>query len=221
MGLPQRVFYPVHEIATRWGCSVSDVAGWATMGQLRIVTGIPPVECGEWRAGGLVQVEPMDILPMFRSCGTGPREVRLYRVRPIESDEWLYITAPADGVRVSICSATIWMRKSASIWMRILARDRLRMAGYSVAGKRLFADDCRGASIFFRVGRWRLPRRTPRALGLFRSFPPVAFDIHLEDGRVMNKAVDGGQGHGRVREDRVPCAEGLVGRDQQDRKSVV
>lgn len=108
MGLPQRVFYPVHETASRWGCSVSDIAGWAAMGKLRIVTGIPPVECGEWRAGGLVQVEPMDILPMFRPCGTGPREVRLHRVRPIESDEWLYITAPADGVRVSIGEVMIF-----------------------------------------------------------------------------------------------------------------
>jgi len=30
----------------------------------------------------------------------------------------------------------------------------------------------------------------------------------------MNETIDGGQGHGRVREDRVPGAEGLVGRDQ-------
>lgn len=43
---------------------------------------------------------------------------------------------------------------------------------------------------------------------------PIAFHIHLEDGRVVNKPVDGGQGHGRIREDGIPFAEGLVGGDQ-------
>ncbi len=69
MGLPQRVFYPVHETAARWGCTVSDIAGWAAMGMLKFVTGIPPIACDEVRIAGLVQIEPADILPMFRRCG--------------------------------------------------------------------------------------------------------------------------------------------------------
>lgn len=102
MRLPQRVFYPVHETAARWGCTVSDLAGWATMGTLRIVTGIPPIECGEHRVAGLVQIAPTDVLPMFRRCGTGPHEAHLRRVRPLETEDWLDITAPAEGVLVSI-----------------------------------------------------------------------------------------------------------------------
>lgn len=102
MGLPQRVFYPVHETAARWGCTICDIAGWAAKGSLKIVTGIPPVECGESRAAGLVRVEPMDILTMFRRCGTGPHQAHLYRVQPLEAHDWLYITAPEEGVLVSI-----------------------------------------------------------------------------------------------------------------------
>lgn len=43
---------------------------------------------------------------------------------------------------------------------------------------------------------------------------PVAFDVELEDGRVMNQAIDRGEGHGRIGKDLVPLAEGLVGGDQ-------
>lgn len=102
MGLPQRVFYTVHEVAARWGCTVSDLAGWSTNGSLRIVTGISPVECGARRASGLVQIQPMEILPMFRRCGTGPQSAHLRRIRLLGEAEWLDITIPAEGVQVSI-----------------------------------------------------------------------------------------------------------------------
>jgi hypothetical protein len=94
MGLPQRALYPVHEAAMRWGCTVSDIAGWAAMGTLKIVTGIPPVQCGEERVAGLVNIDPTDILPMFRRCGTGPQEAHLQRIQPEGSESWLYITSP-------------------------------------------------------------------------------------------------------------------------------
>ena len=42
----------------------------------------------------------------------------------------------------------------------------------------------------------------------------IAFDIHLEDGCVVNEPVDGGQCHGWIGEDGIPFPEGLVGRDQ-------
>ena len=41
----------------------------------------------------------------------------------------------------------------------------------------------------------------------------VAFDVHLEDGGVMDEPIDGGDCHGLVGEDCVPSAEGLVGGD--------
>jgi hypothetical protein len=72
------------------------------MGTLKIVTGIPPVHCGEQRVAGLVNIAPTDILPMFRRCGTGPQEAHLLRIQPVEAEGWLYITSPGDGVLVSI-----------------------------------------------------------------------------------------------------------------------
>lgn len=102
MGLPQRVFYTVHEAAARWGCTISDIAGWSGTGSLRVVTGIPSVECGERSASGLVQIQPTDILPIFRRCGTGPHSAPVKRIRPLEEQEWLHISTPEEGVMVSI-----------------------------------------------------------------------------------------------------------------------
>ncbi|SNT18149.1 hypothetical protein [Antarctobacter heliothermus] len=107
MALPPRVFFTLQEIADRWGCPVSDMAGWAAMGTLKIVTGIPPIECGELRVAGLVQIQPTDVLPMFRRCGTGPHEAHLKRVRQLDREDWLYITAPEEGVLVSFSDLLI------------------------------------------------------------------------------------------------------------------
>ena len=43
----------------------------------------------------------------------------------------------------------------------------------------------------------------------------VALHVHLEDRGVMDEAIDGCQGHGRILEDLSPFAEGLIGRDQE------
>jgi len=107
MGLPQRVFYSIHEAAARWGCTVTDIAGWATRDMLMLVTGIGPVDCDGRRAGGLVRIEPMDILPLFRSNGTGVQSAHLKRIRPPQEAGWLYITAPAGGVPVAISDILI------------------------------------------------------------------------------------------------------------------
>ena len=40
-----------------------------------------------------------------------------------------------------------------------------------------------------------------------------AFGVHFQDCRVMDQPVDGGDGHGFVREDLIPAAKGLVGGD--------
>lgn len=42
----------------------------------------------------------------------------------------------------------------------------------------------------------------------------IAFDVHVEEGRVMHEAIDCGEGHGLVRKDLAPFAEGLIGGDQ-------
>ena len=61
----------------------------------------------------------------------------------------------------------------------------------------------------------RLRRRPTRAAFAFEGgAPSIALDIHLEDGRVMNKAIDGRQRHRLVREHLAPCAERLICGDQ-------
>jgi hypothetical protein len=42
---------------------------------------------------------------------------------------------------------------------------------------------------------------------------PVAVGVHLEHGTVVNEAIDGCDGDSRIREDTVPCAEGLISGD--------
>src|SRR5438309_4822647 len=67
------------------------------------------------------------------------------------------------------------------------------------------------------VGRYcRVDRRAAAAsLAFKRSATAVAFDVHLEDGGVMNEAVDDRDRHCLVREDFAPFAKGLVGGDEE------
>ncbi len=88
------------------------------------------------------------------------------------------------------------------------------MASFTANIKFFVRFDCRGASIRFGVGWCCLLIWASLALCLFSRASPIAFHVHLEDGCVVNKSVDGGQGHGRVWEDCVPFPEGLVGSDQ-------
>jgi hypothetical protein len=107
MALPPRVFFTLHETAARWGCTIADIAGWACDGKLDILTGISAVTCGESRVSGKVIISPMDILPMFRRCGTGPTVVKLMRIKPTGTEDWVFITEPSDGVEVSIADLLI------------------------------------------------------------------------------------------------------------------
>src|SRR5215831_19092315 len=62
----------------------------------------------------------------------------------------------------------------------------------------------------------RMGRRPASASLAFKGgATAVAFDVHLEDGGVMNEAVDDSDRHCLVREDFAPFAEGLVGGDEE------
>ena len=75
----------------------------------------------------------------------------------------------------------------------------------SVAGRRSgIRCDCR-------VGR----RPASASLAFEGRATAVAFDVHLEDGGVMNEAVDDRDCHCLVREDFAPLAKGLVGGDEE------
>ncbi len=49
--------------------------------------------------------------------------------------------------------------------------------------------------------------------------PSVAFDVHLEDGGVVNEAINCGEGHGRVGEDLIPFPKGWLAVMSSDLRS--
>src|SRR4051812_25964282 len=57
-------------------------------------------------------------------------------------------------------------------------------------------------------------RPTRSALSLESDAAAVAFDVHLEDGGVVDEPVDRGERHGGGRGDLAPFSKGLIGRDQ-------
>jgi len=102
MAFPPRTFYSLHEAAARWGCTLSDIAGWASVGRFDIATGIAPTQCGDTILEGLVAVPVQDILPMFLTSGAGPTRKTLRRIRALNSKDWLLITDPDHKVKVTL-----------------------------------------------------------------------------------------------------------------------
>ncbi|NEY91849.1 hypothetical protein G4Z14_16280 [Rhodobacteraceae bacterium KMS-5] len=107
MALPPRVFFTLHEASARWGCSIADIAGWAAVGKLKIMTGIGLVRCGDRIVIGQITISPMDLQPLFRRCGTGPVEGLVRRIMPSDSAHWLIITEPPTGVIVAVADMLI------------------------------------------------------------------------------------------------------------------
>jgi ABC-type arginine transport system ATPase subunit len=66
MSLPPRSFYSVNEVAARWECCPTDIAGWALAGRLPMMTAVGPLACGAEPVVGLVQINAADIMAMFR-----------------------------------------------------------------------------------------------------------------------------------------------------------
>ena len=54
----------------------------------------------------------------------------------------------------------------------------------------------------------------PSAFSVHRLAPTIAFDVHFQNGGVMDEAIDGSERHGFTGENLAPFAEGLVGGDQ-------
>lgn len=102
MSVLPRVFFTMTEVVARWGCSPADVAGWAHLGQLELITGITPVICGDTQMVGLVAVSVTDILPMFRRTGEIPEKFPIRRIRAQGEADWRLITEPAEGILVSM-----------------------------------------------------------------------------------------------------------------------
>ncbi|WP_050525675.1 hypothetical protein [Pseudorhodobacter aquimaris] len=107
MALPPRVFFTLHEASARWGCNIADIAGWAHTGRFQILTGISAVRCGEEIIAGMVVLSPMELLPLFRRCGTGPSEGVMRRIQPLGRQDWLLITDSAGGIPVGLADMMI------------------------------------------------------------------------------------------------------------------
>lgn len=107
MPLPQRAFVSMAEAAGRWGCQPADIAEWASLGKVEIVTGIAPVRCGSETIGGFVVLAAAEILPMFRRCGSGPQSSLVRRFRLPEENDWKLVTDPAEGVTVALADLVI------------------------------------------------------------------------------------------------------------------
>ena len=107
MALPPRVYFTLQEVTARWGCNIADVAGWADAGRFRILTGIAAVRCGDEIVAGKVMLSPMELLPLFRRCGSGPAEGIIRRIQPLTHQDWLLITDPAGGIPVAMADMLI------------------------------------------------------------------------------------------------------------------
>jgi hypothetical protein len=107
MPLPPRVFFSLYEVSVRWDCSVADIAGWASQGKLKIMTGIGLVRCGDAKVAGSVTLSPMDLLPLFRRSGHTPIEGLVQRILPPDTSDWLIITDPPGGVPVTVADMLI------------------------------------------------------------------------------------------------------------------
>jgi hypothetical protein len=107
VGLPPRVFFTLYETSVRWDCTIADIAGWASVGKLKIKTGIGLVRCGELVVAGQVDISPMDLLPLFRRSGNCPAEGMVRRIMPPGGTDWLIITEPAGGIAVGVSDMLI------------------------------------------------------------------------------------------------------------------
>ena len=107
MALPARVYLTLHETSARWGCNIADIAGWADAGRFRILTGITAVRCGDEVIAGKFTLSPMELMPLFRRCGTGPSEGIMRRIQPAGRQDWLLITDPVCGITVAVADMTI------------------------------------------------------------------------------------------------------------------
>ena len=107
MPLPQRAYVSLAEAAVQWGCLPADIAGWASLSKIEIVTGIAPVRCGSETLGGFVILSAADILPMFRRTGKAPSKARVRRFRVPEDNVWKFISDPAEGVIVALADLVI------------------------------------------------------------------------------------------------------------------
>lgn len=112
MALPPKAYYSIHEVAGRWDCSLSDIAGWASVGRFDIVVGISLTQCRDRELAGFVAVSVPDILPLFANGEAAPKTRRLKRIRSLNEPDWQTVTKPAKGISVSLSDLMILAKEA-------------------------------------------------------------------------------------------------------------
>ncbi len=72
-----------------------------------LVAAITTATIGGEVTGGLHQIAASDVRPLFRPHGRADEEVRLKRARKIGGEQWLDVTQPARGVRITASDVLI------------------------------------------------------------------------------------------------------------------
>lgn len=154
MTATQTAFFSIMELFIRWDCGLHRVVDAAILGQLRVVAGIPPVNCGHQRIGGLVQVNIADVLQMFRRVGASEATATLRRIAPFEGGEWIYITEPAAGI---VIHSTDLLVPGQDVQRYEDERDLLRRSAHSAGSTPRYDWDAMYAWLFKRINDDGLP----------------------------------------------------------------
>ena len=166
MALPPRVFFTLLEIAARWGCTPTDIAEWAAMERLELITSVPLVQSGEEPIVGLVALHAADLMPMFRRDGSGPPEVRVHRLRPQNQDQWVLITTPARGLMVARADLLI----SATEMTRFEEENELVRRPSSQPSAYKYDWDAMYVAVIKRIHEHGLPETQAEFVGEFQDW---------------------------------------------------
>jgi hypothetical protein len=181
MPLPPTAFYSVFEIAARWGCYPSDVAGWAIAGHFPVLAGIAPVRCGDEVVAGLVEVPIAELMPMFRRFGTSEEICRLRRLRRPGEDEWRQVTEPPDGVPIH---AADLMLAASSVQVFEEDRELMRRPASKVGSSARYEWDQMYAWLFWHAIQFGLPETQAGFVGLVQDW----FIRHAKAGEVPDES---------------------------------
>lgn len=140
----------------------SKVVDAAILWQIRVVTGIVPVDCDRQRIGGMVQVNIADVLPMFRRVGRSEKTATLRRIAPYEGGDWLYITDPLEGI--VICSDDLLV-PGQDVQRYEDERDLLRRSAHSAGATPRYDWDAMYAWLFKRINDEGLPASQAALVG--------------------------------------------------------
>ena len=155
-------FYSFTELAIRWEYAPSKVVDAAILGQLRVVTGIPPVDCDRQRIGGLVQVNIADVLVMFRRVGPSEEVACLRRIAPYEGGDWMYITDPVEGIQIRSSDLLV---PGQDVQRYEDERGLLRRSAHSAGATPRYDWDAMYAWLFKRINDYGIPESQAALVG--------------------------------------------------------